>query len=140
MQCFEYYGCSYTTYITHIIDLLCDHDASLKYPNDDCSHSGVRSSECNRQLSSLPSCQLNESRSLDEKLWFPHENLLDFNFPHNTKSHLVHADTSFRFVGPDRNFVQIVSVQKCLKVADIILGMGLPNYRMARIRSLASQL
>ena len=51
MQCFEYYGCSYMTYITHMIDLLCHHEDSygLKYADDDCSHSGVRS-EFNCQL------------------------------------------------------------------------------------------
>ena len=70
MQCFEYYGCSYTTYITYIIDLLCHHDDSysLKYPDDDCSHSGVRTSGCNCQLSLLPLCQLNEGCDLDTKL------------------------------------------------------------------------
>ena len=45
MQCFEYYGCSYTTYINHMIDLLCHHEDSygLQYPDDECSHSGIRS-------------------------------------------------------------------------------------------------
>ena len=114
-----------------MIDLLCHHDDSygLKYPDDDCSHSGVCSSEFNCQLSTLPSGWLDEGRSLDTK----HGNLLDLNFSHKTRGHLVHADTSFRFVGPDRDLVQIDSVQKCLEVVDITLGMGLPNYRMAHI-------
>ena len=135
MQCLEYYGCSYTTYVTHIIDLLCHHDDSygMAFPDNDCSHRGVRASECSRQSQSLPSCQVDEGRGLDPKFRFPHGNLADFNFSHKTRGHLVHADTSFRLVGPDRDLVQIDSVQKCLEVADIILGTGLPNYRMARI-------
>ena len=134
MQSFEYYGCSYTTYITYIIVLLCHHDDSygLKYPDDDCSHSGVHT-EFNRQVSSLLLCQLNEGHDLDTKLRFPNGNLVDFNFSCKTGGHLVHADTSFWFVGPDMDLVQIDSVQKCLEVADIILGTGLLNYRMARI-------
>ena len=46
---------------------------------------------------------------------------------------MVHADTYFWFISPDRDLVQIHSVQKCLDVADIILGTGLPNYRMSHI-------
>ena len=57
----------------------------------------------------------------------------DFSFPDKTRGHLVHADTSFQFIGPDRDLVQIDSVQKCIEVADIILSIGLPNYRMAHI-------
>ena len=135
MQCLEYYGCSYTTYVTHRIDLLCHHDDSygVAFPDDDCSHRGVRTSDCTRQLQLLPSCQLDEGHGLDPKFRFPHGNLADFNFSHKTRGHLVHADTSFRFVSPDRDLVQIDSVQKCLEVADIILGTGLPNYRMAHI-------
>ena len=64
---------------------------------------------------------------------FRNGNLVDLNFSCKTRGHLVHADTSFRFVGPDTDLVQIDSVQKCLEVADIILGTGLSNYRMAHI-------
>ena len=131
MQCFQYYGCSYTTYVTHIIDLLCHHDDSygVTFPDDDRSHRGIRTSECSRQFQSFLSCQLDEGCALDPTFRFPHGNLVDFNFSNKTRGHLVHADTSFRFVGPDRDLVQIDSVQKCLVVADT----GLPNYRMAHI-------
>ena len=46
---------------------------------------------------------------------------------------MVHLDTSFQFIGPDKDFVLIDSVEKCLEVADVILATGLPNYKMARI-------
>ena len=122
------------TYVTHIIDFLCHHGSSytVEYAEDDCSHSDVRTTEC-RQFLSLPLCHLDESRGSDSKLWVSHGNLVDFNFPYKTRGHLVHADTSFQFIGPERDLVQIDSVQKCLEVADIILGTGLPNYRMAHI-------
>ena len=70
MQCLEYYGCSYTTYVTHIIDFLCHHDDSygVEYPDDDCSHSGVRTFECRHQLTSLPLCHSDQGRGLDPKL------------------------------------------------------------------------
>ena len=135
MQCFQYHGCSYTTFVTHIIDLLCHHDDSygVAFPDDDRSHRGVRTSDCSSQFQLFPSCQLDEGRALDPKFRFPHGNLVYVNFSNKTRGHLVHADTSFRIVGPDRDLVQIDSVQKCLEVADIILGMGLLNYRMACI-------
>ena len=94
----------------------------MEYPGDCCSHSGVCTSECSRQLSSLPWCHFEQGRGFDPKIGVPHGNLADFNFP-----------TSFQFIGPDRDLVQIDLVQKCLEVADIILGTGLPNYKMAHI-------
>ena len=104
----------------------------MEYPGDDGSHSGVRTPECSRQLPSLPSCHSEQGCGFEPNHCFPHGNLVDFDFPNKTNGHLVHADTSFWFVGPDRDLVQIDLVQKCLEVADIILGTGLPNYKMAR--------
>ena len=81
---------------------MCYHDDSysLKHPDDDCSHSGVRTSDCVCQLPSLPLCQLEEGHNLDIKLQSPHGNLADFYFSHKTRGHLVHADTFFLVCRP----------------------------------------
>ena len=45
----------------------------------------------------------------------------------------MHTDTSFRFVGSNRDLVLTDSVQKCIEVTDVIFSTGLPNYRMTFI-------
>ena len=134
MQCFQYYGCSYTTYVTHIIDILCHHESSgtVDYAEDDCSHSDVRTTE-SCQFLSFPSCHLDVSCNLVSKGEVSRSKMVDYNFSNKNMGHLVHSDTSFQFIGPDRALVLIDSVQKCLEVADVILATCLPNYRMARI-------
>ena len=134
MQCFQYYGCSYTTYVTQIIDVLCHHASSgtVDYAEDECSHSDVRTAE-SFQFPSFSSRHLHVSRSSVSKCEFLHKKIVDYNLPNKDRGHLVHSDTAFQFIGPDKDLVLIDSVQKCLEVADIILATGLPNYRMARI-------
>ena len=87
MQCFQYYGCSYTTYVTHIIDSLCHHDVShdLKHVVDDCGHTKVHCPEFSRQLSSSSLCQPNVFHSLDDRPLIPMANRPDFNFPDKTR-------------------------------------------------------
>ena len=97
MQCFQYYGCSYTTYITHIIDSLCHHEVShySKYVANDCGHSKVHCPEFSRQLSSSSPSQPNAFYSLNDKSLIHMANRPDFNFPDKARAHLVHAETSF---------------------------------------------
>ena len=92
---------------------------------DDSGHGTVHCPEFNRQLSPLPSCQPNVFHSLDDRPLISMAYRPDFNFPNKIRGHLVHAETSFQFVGPDRDLVQTDSVQKCLEVADIIMDTGL---------------
>ena len=55
------------------------------------------------------------------------------SIPDKNTGFLNHAPAKFQFIGPDRAPVNINSINKCLHVADVIRGTGVPNYRQARI-------
>ena len=57
----------------------------------------------------------------------------DFNYPDKEVGYLAQADTDFKFIGPDREPVEIDSVEKLIIIADSIRNSGLPNYRDVRI-------
>ena len=57
----------------------------------------------------------------------------DFNYPNKKFGYLAQAATDFFFVGPDREPVEISSIDTLLKVADYILSTRVPNYQSARI-------
>ena len=91
IQCFQYYGCSYTTYVTHIIDILCHHESSgaVDYAGDDCSCSDVRTAESCR-VPSFPPCNVNLSSGLAYKGKVTRNRMVDYNFPNKNRGHLVH--------------------------------------------------
>ena len=128
----------FSTMVVHIRPMsliyLCHHESGgvVDYAEDDCSHGDIRTAESCQFLSFL-SCHLDVSRSSVSKCEVSHSKVVDYNLPNKNRGHLVHSDTSFQFIGPDRDLVLIDSVQKCLEVADVILATGLPNYRMAHI-------
>ena len=57
----------------------------------------------------------------------------DFNYPDKKIRFINLEATGFSFTGPDREPTKIDSIDKLLKIADIILSTGVPNYQMARI-------
>ena len=57
----------------------------------------------------------------------------DFNYPHKEVGYLAQADTNFKFIGPDREPVEINLVEKLITIADSIRNSGVPNYRGVRI-------
>ena len=59
--------------------------------------------------------------------------ITDFNYPDKKFGYLTQAATDFSFTGPDREPVEISSIDTFLKVANCILSTGVPNYRAARI-------
>ena len=52
---------------------------------------------------------------------------VDFNYPDKRIGYLNQAPTEFSFIGPDREPIDINSIDKLLHVADIILGTQLLN-------------
>ena len=52
----------------------------------------------------------------------------DFNYPDKRIGYLNQAPTDFTFIGPDRDPIEINSVDKLLQTADTILSTGVPNY------------
>ena len=56
----------------------------------------------------------------------------DCALPNKTRGFLFQDPGDFLFTGPDRDFVDIDSIDKCIQVAEIIKSTGQPNYRQAR--------
>ena len=57
----------------------------------------------------------------------------DFNYPDKKVGYLTQVPTDFQFIGPDRELVEIGSIDTLLDIADIIRDTGQPNYKFARI-------
>ena len=53
--------------------------------------------------------------------------------PNKTRDFLFQDPGDFLFIGPDREFVDIDSVEKCISIAKVIKGIGQTNYRQARL-------
>ena len=58
--------------------------------------------------------------------------LSDFNDKNKTIGYLALQDTSLSFIGPDRPPVKFHTIDQYLRIADVILSTGLPNYKAAR--------
>ena len=121
------YNMDYTQYIEAIIDELCismDLQPSevdlqvLDAPNDTTATVHIPNS-----ITALLDTDTIRTFQVDN----------DAYIPSKTVGLLSHEDTSFEFIGPDRPPVCIVSVEKCIEIANIIRTTGVPNYRMARI-------
>ena len=98
-----------------------------KYNSSELSLASSSSSSVDQLYSADPFVGENSS--------FCKQNRADVNFSDNICGHIIHDNTSFQFIGPDRDFVYINLVQKCIEVANVILGTGLPNYNMPCILS-----
>ena len=57
----------------------------------------------------------------------------DFNYPDKRTGYLTQEQTDFSFIGPDREPVELNSIDTLLNIADIIRHTGQPNYKCARI-------
>ena len=138
--CLDHHGCSYTDYITQIIDKLVDQIDQ----GDDEALTGLHQAEmgyCDHHTASFasdPSCKVTDSYQVTETA----ENatpsmrgctIYDFNIGSKTVGYLALESTDFEFIGPDRLPVNITSIDSCLRVADVILSTDKPNYCEARI-------
>ena len=56
----------------------------------------------------------------------------DCAIPDKTRGFLFQDPGDFLFTGPDRDFVDINSIDMCIHIAEIIKSTGQPNYRQAR--------
>ena len=57
----------------------------------------------------------------------------DASIPSKRMGFLNHCPAKFCFIGPDRAPVTVNSIEKCLKIANIIRKTRVPNYAQARI-------
>ena len=67
-----------------------------------------------------------------------YDEIRDPMFPSKTKGFINHIASDFKFVGPDREPVEITTVDQCIKIAEVISSTGVPNYRGARIPLISS--
>ena len=57
----------------------------------------------------------------------------DFDIVDKCRGFLNHDSANFAFIGPDRDLIDISSIDQCLNIANVIQDTGRPNYRQARI-------
>ena len=138
IQTFDHYKCSYEKHITDIIDkLMLAADLDLgKEINQSTQELIYEKSSQGDILPIVDNDTSNIVRACDERSMNNEkvENLItDFNYPDKKFGYLTQAATDFSFIGPDREPVEISSIDTLLKVADCILSTGVPNYRAARI-------
>ena len=71
--------------------------------------------------------------SLDYSGTFRYDEVRDPMFPDKTKGLINHIASEFAFIGPDREPVEITTVEQCIRIAEVISSTGVPNYCGARI-------
>ena len=136
-RAYEYYGHNYETYLTNIIDAIMenenpdvDYPMVTQYGGDDNGTYLTQSLTLgpSKDADLIGTCDdLNINHCSDNKVF------ADFNYPDKRMGYLNQAPTDFSFMGPDREPIQIDSIDKLLHTADIILSTGVPNYQMTRI-------
>ena len=53
---------------------------------------------------------------------------------------VLEESDNFQFIGPDRETIDIETVEQCINIADIVRDINKPNYQQARSFSLKSVL
>ena len=136
IRAYEYYGHNYDTYMTNIID------AIIREENPDFDNYVASQSDggfCNTQSIQIHNRASPSGSNLihiaNDDIHHCSDNgiVADFNYPDKRIGYLNQAPTDFSFIGPDRDPIEIDSVDKLLQTADTILSTGVPNYQMARI-------
>ena len=136
IRAYEYYGHNYDTYLTKIIDAIMNQENpdSSSHMAMDCDNDNDNT-YLTQDRSSYPQGNLELAR-VEVTYAKGHsysEGAVDFNYPDKRIGYLNQAPTDFSFIGPDRELIEIDSIDKLLHVADIILDTGVPNYKMAQI-------
>ena len=136
-RAYEYYGHNYETYLTNIIDAIMqnenldvDYPMVTQYGGND---SGTYLTQSLTLGSSKDADLMDTCDNLNTNHYSDNRVFADFNYTDKRIGYLNQAPTGFSFMGPDREPIQIDSIDKLLHTADIILSTGVPNYQMARI-------
>ena len=149
----QYYGCEYEQYMINIIDSLIDGaDSSVNSLGQPAPGAGV-DPVCNgetyegkmsldAQLTNFEYTEydiqlgppkwgcVNEASVSDRDMLRPTR---DFNYSNKVTGYLAKEGTGFEFIGPDRQTVDINSIEQLIDIADIIRSTHVPNYKAARI-------
>ena len=57
----------------------------------------------------------------------------DYSIPNKTRGFLFQESGDFQFIGPDREAIDIATVNQCINIADIVRETNKPNYQQARV-------
>ena len=136
-QVWQYYQCDYVTYLTKIIDALIDND-NQEITDHDIKHDNDLGEQISQQDSPkgiTPS--ENKSKELSDRktkiFSIRPSQARDFNYPDKKVGYLTQVQTDFQFIGPDREPVELNSIDILLNIANIIRDTGQPNYKCTRI-------
>ena len=56
----------------------------------------------------------------------------DHSIPNKTRGFLFQESGNFQFIGPDRDAIDVKTVDQCISIADIVRNTNKPNYQQAR--------
>ena len=56
----------------------------------------------------------------------------DYSIPNKTRGFLFQESGDFQFIGPDRDTIDIETINQCISIADIVRETNKPNYQQAR--------
>ena len=149
----QYYGCEYEQYMINIIDSSIDGAGSsvnsLGQPAPGAGVDPVCNGETYEGKMSLDApltnfacteydIQLGQPKwgCVDEPSISDRDILRptrDFNYSNKVTGYLAQEGTGFEFIGPDRQTVDITSIEQLIDIADIIRSTHIPNYKAARI-------
>ena len=137
MKTFENYGYSYEDHITNIIDSIIKSDDHITDNHHiDPLYTSTKTLQASPELiydassDRLPAITHNKCNT---NSCSDNRTSSDFNYPDKKIGFINLEATAFSFIGPDRKSIKIDSTDKLVKIADIILSTGVPNYQMARI-------
>ena len=141
LRSWQYYNCSYETYLEEIIDTIKDNDTQWRSGIMKQTEYDTLGYSCSDSRQSSPNQDNSiESNTAPDRVENP--TMLpniprDFNYPDKNVGYLAQTNTYFCFIGPDKEPVKLNSVDKLLEVANLIRKSGLPNYK-AREKYLAN--
>ena len=138
LQVWQSHNCDYGTYLNNIIDTLIENE-DQKIKNQDQDHIDIMTNKITCEISSMTkqsNIDLGSVGPSNTNIRVSSVSKLkatDFNYPDKKVGYLTQVNTEFSFIGPDREPVELDSVDTLLRVADIIKDSGQPNYKFARI-------
>ena len=137
METFENYGCSYEDHVTNIIDsMIQSDDSTIDNHHIGPLHMSSKTLQDSLELANdtssdrLPANTHNKGNTNSRS---DNRTCSDFNYLDKKIGFINLEATGFSFIGPDRESIKIDSIDTLVKIADIILSTGVPNYQMARI-------
>ena len=139
---FKLHGVTYKQYIASIIDAIIDQldcDEANVLESVESGISGVINTNSQEWpntvdivgANSLPlKIQGNFAPAIDDDMGNSHSS--DYSIPNKPRGFLFQESGDFQFIGPDREAIDIATVNQCINIANIVRETNKPNYQQAR--------